>query len=152
MYLQNFFQKHVVATLVGLAVPVFFPPCYVYREVGIVIVGGEHTENLLGVSADGILECKNGYKDCEFNCSQKFGLNPIPVEIKCPFNKDNPYYDKFYTMPEMYVPQVTNGWNVDHCLTLELNVLLNNRFCNLYFLVPMRNHRHYSEIKLPTPA
>ena len=119
MYLQNFFQKHVVATLVGLAVPVFFPPCYVYREVGIVIVGGEHTENLLGVSADGILECKNGYKDCEFNCSQKFGLNPIPVEIKCPFNKDNPYYDKFYTMPEMYVPQVTSemfAFNSDKCI------------------------------------
>ena len=116
---QILFQKHVVATLVGLALPVFFAPCYVYREVGIVIVGGEHTENLLGVSADGVLECRNGYKDCEFNCSKKFGVNPIPVEIKCPYNKDNPYYDKYYTMPEIYVPQVTSemfAFNSDKCI------------------------------------
>ena len=41
------------------------------------------------------------------------------MEIKCPYNKDNPYYDKFYTMPEIYVLQVTSeifAFNSDKCL------------------------------------
>ena len=76
-------------------------------------------DNLLGVSADGVLECQNGYTNCKFNCSEKCGIKPIPVEIKCPYNKDNPYYDKYYNMPEIYVPQVTSeicAFGADKCL------------------------------------
>ena len=113
------FQTHVIATIVGLALPSLFPPCYIYREVGTVVINGENKDNLLGVSADGLLECEYGYTNCKFNCSEKFGSKPIPVEIKCPYNKDNPYYDKYYTMPEIYVPQVTSeifAFNSDKCL------------------------------------
>ena len=28
--------------------------------------------------------------------------------MKCPFNLDNPYMDPFYTLPEMYIPQLTS--------------------------------------------
>ena len=74
---------------------------------------------MLGVSADGLLECEYGYTNCKFKCSEKFGSKSIPVEIKCPYNKDNPYYDKYYTMPERYVPQATSeifAFNSDKCL------------------------------------
>ena len=87
--------------------------------MGIVVINGENKDNLLGVSADGVLECQNGYTNCKFNCSKKCGIKPIPVEIKCPYNKDNPYYDKYYNMPEIYVPQVTSkicAFGTDKCL------------------------------------
>ena len=74
---------------------------------------------MLGVSADGLLECEYGYMNCKFKCSEKFGSKPIPVEIKCPYNKDNAYYDKYYMMPERYVLQVTSeifAFNSDKCL------------------------------------
>ena len=87
--------------------------------MGIVVINGENKDNLLGVSADGLLKCEYGYTNCKFNCLEKCGIKPIPVEIKCPYNKDNPYYDKYYNMPEIYVPQVTSkicAFSADKCL------------------------------------
>ena len=105
-----FLQKHVIATIIGLALPSLFPLCYIFHEVGTVVINRKNKDNLLGVSADGLLECEYGYTNCKFNCSEKFGSKPIPVENKCPYNKDNPYYDKYYTMPEIF------AFNSDKCL------------------------------------
>ena len=43
----------------------------------------------------------------------------IPVEIKCPYNRNNSYYEKYYSLPERYVPQVTSemfAYSAEYCL------------------------------------
>ena len=77
----------VLATLASTFLPALFPPCYLFTEVGTVVVSGAKRENLLGVSADGILHCMYD----SINCPYK----KISLEIKCPFNLDNPYMDPF---------------------------------------------------------
>ena len=56
-------QVHVIGTLLSQVLPALFPPCYVFREVGPVIVSGQIREELLRVSSDGVIECING-NDC----------------------------------------------------------------------------------------
>ena len=87
--------------------PALFPPCYVFREVGPVIVSGEIRDELLCVSADGVIECING-KDCCYSDETLDHEKKITIEIKCPFNLDNPFYNPLYILPERYVPQVTS--------------------------------------------
>ena len=48
-------QVHVIGTLLSQVLPALFPPCYVFREVGPVIVSGEIREELLCVSSDGVI-------------------------------------------------------------------------------------------------
>ena len=41
------------------------------------------------------------------------------MEIKCPYNRNNPYYEKYYGLPERYVPQVTSemfAYSAEYCL------------------------------------
>ena len=87
--------------------PALFPPCYVFREVGPVIVSGEIREELLCVSSDSVIECING-NDCCYSDETLDHAKKITVEIKCPFNLDNPFYNPLYILPERYVPQVTS--------------------------------------------
>ena len=102
-----------------MALPALCPPCHVFKEVGTVIVTSENDENLLGVSADGVIECCNNYTNCEYNCTEENEVKCIPVEVKCPFNRDNPFYDKYYSLPERYVPQITSeifAYKADFCI------------------------------------
>ena len=100
-------QVHVIGTLLSQVMPALFPPCYVFREVGPVIVSGEIREELLCVSSDGVIECING-NDCCYSDETLDHAKKITVEIKCPFNLDNPFYNPLYILPERYVPQVTS--------------------------------------------
>ena len=100
-------QVHVIGTLLSQVMPALFPPCYVFQEVGPVIVSGEIREELLCVSSDGVIECING-NDCCYSDETLDHMKKITVEIKCPFNLDNPFYNPLYILPEHYVPQVTS--------------------------------------------
>ena len=100
-------QVHVIGTLLSQVMPALFPPCYVFREVGLVIVSGKIREELLCVSSDGVIECING-NDCCYSDETLDHAKKITVEIKCPFNLDNPFYNPLYILPECYVPQVTS--------------------------------------------
>lgn len=99
---------NVIGTLVSCVLPALFPPCYVFREVGPVVADGENRDNLLCVSADGIIECINASQECHYATEDNDHKMKIPVEIKCPFNLDNLFYDPLYILPERYVPQVTS--------------------------------------------
>ena len=76
--------------------------------MGTVVVSGAKRGNLLGVSADGILHCMYDGINCPYNDGICDHTKKISLEIKCPFNLDNPYMDPFYTLPQMYVPQITS--------------------------------------------
>ena len=102
LYLLTF-QKHVTATLVALAIPSLYPPCHVFTEVGSVIISDGNDKNILGVSADGVIQCSYEYTNCPYKCTKNEEIQRIPVEIKCPYNTNNPYYDKYYGLPERYV-------------------------------------------------
>ena len=97
----------MIGTVVSQVMPALLPPCYVFREVGPVIVSGGIRDELLCVSADGVIECING-KDCCYSDEKLDHTNTITVEIKCPFHLDNPFYNPLYILPEHYVPQVTS--------------------------------------------
>ena len=88
--------------------PALFPPCYVLTEVGPVVISGEKRENLLAVSADGVLHCIHNGIDCPFDDNSMDHTKKISLEIKCPYNNENPYADVLYNVPKIYVPQVTS--------------------------------------------
>ena len=54
-----------------------------------------------------MIECING-NDCCYSDETLDRVKKITVEIKCPFNLDNPFYNPLYILPERYVPQVTS--------------------------------------------
>ena len=58
--------------------------------------------------ADGVIECINGSQECPYATEDNDHSMKIPVEIKCPYNLDNLFYDPLYILPEHYVPQVTS--------------------------------------------
>ena len=126
-----------------MALPALFPPCFIFREVGPVIIHGEEQENILVVSADGLIKCSNGSKNCRFNCCAQFGDKPIPVEIKCPYNHDNPYYEKYYTIPEIYVPQVTS----EMCAFSSDKLLLATKSENSIILKYIENNEYTWELE-----
>ena len=91
-----------------MAIPSLYPPCHVFTEVGSVIIKDGNDENILGVSADGVIQCSYEYTNCPYKCMENDEIQRIPVEIKCPYNRNNPYYEKYYGLPERYVPQITS--------------------------------------------
>ena len=102
-----------------MAIPSLYPPCHVFTEVGIVIINYGNDENILGVSADGVIQCSYEYTNCPYKCTENDEIKWIPVEIKCPYNRNNPYYEKYYGLPERYVPQVTSemfAYSAEYCL------------------------------------
>lgn len=88
--------------------PALFPPCYILSEVGPVVISGEKRENLLAISADGVFHCVHYGIDCPFDDGSIDHNKKVSLEIKCPFNCNNPYTDMLYTLPKMYVPQITS--------------------------------------------
>ena len=100
--------------------PALFPPCFVLTEVGPVIIGGENRENLLGVSVDGIVHCINDGIDCPYDDESCDHTKIISLEIKCPYNCENPYTDMLYDIRNIYVPQITSQMFV---FSSELGIL-----------------------------
>ena len=47
-------------------------------------------------------------QECHYATEDNDHKMKIPVEIKCPFNLDNLFYDPLYILPVRYVPQVTS--------------------------------------------
>ena len=81
-----------------------------------VIITSQNVDNLLGLSADGVIECRN---NCEYNCTEENKVQCIPVEVKCYFNWDYPFYNKYYCLPEHYLPQITSEmfpYRADFCI------------------------------------
>ena len=95
-------EIHAVATLVGCIMPALLPPCYVFLESGPAFIHGSSWKNLIEVSVDGIIQCKNG----EVCTHDHRGRKKIAVEVKCHYPTDN--FPKFpmYRLPTRYVPQM----------------------------------------------
>ena len=101
-----------------MAIPSLYPPWHVFT-VGTVIINSGNNENILGVSADAVIQCSYEYTNCPYKCTENDEIKQIPVEIKCPYNRNNPYYEKYYGLPERYVAQVTSEmfvYSADYCL------------------------------------
>ena len=95
-------EIHAISMLVGLAMPALLAPCYVFQECGPMFILGQNQRNLIDVSGDGMLQCKNGE-----NCNQKHPKDQrIAVEAKCLHPSED--FPKFplYRMPTHHVPQI----------------------------------------------
>ena len=95
-------EIHAVATLVGCIMPALLPPCYVFLESGPAFIHGSSQKNLIEVSVDGIIQCKND----EVCTHDHRGRKKIAVKVKCHYPTDN--FPKFpmYRLPTRYVPQM----------------------------------------------
>ena len=95
---------HAISTFVGLMLPALKPKCYSFYEVGPQFIHSQTQENLIGVSADGIIECPVGP-----TCSNKRIADPykrIVVEAKCMYpSTDSPKFPS-YSLPFRHVSQV----------------------------------------------
>ena len=93
---------HAVATLVGCIMPALLAPCYIFLECGPPFIHGLSRKNLIEVSVDGIVQCKNG----EVCIHDHRGRKKIAVEVKCDYPSDD--FPKFpmYRLPTRYVPQM----------------------------------------------
>ena len=56
-------EVNATATLISTVVPAYLPACYAFYEVGPTFVNSPDNNNLLEVSADGLLQCSFS-KDC----------------------------------------------------------------------------------------
>ena len=53
-------EINAIASVVGLLMPALLPSCFAFFEVGPQFIHGIHRENLIKVSADGIINCTHG--------------------------------------------------------------------------------------------
>ena len=82
--------------------PVLLPPCYIFLECGPAFIHGASRKNLIKVSVDGIIQCKNGKVYTHDHRARK----KIAVEVKCHYpSKDFPKFP-MYRLPTRYVPQM----------------------------------------------
>ena len=96
-------EVNPTATLISTIVPAYLPACYAFYEVGPTFVNSHDRDNLLEVSADGILQC-SFEKECpNYNIH---GEQKILVEIKSPVPQENVAETIFYQVPSRYMPQV----------------------------------------------
>ena len=76
--------------------PAFLPDCYRYLEVGPSFISGAEKEQLIEVSADGVVQCMDS------NCTNTHThAKKIIIENKCPYPTDNVPHE-----PYNYVPQI----------------------------------------------
>ena len=97
-------EVNAIATIISTIIPAYLPACFAFYEVGPAFVGSEKNENLLEVSADGLLQCSSGYESC-LNY-ELHGNRKIVVEIKSPTPQENVAETIFYEVPNRYVPQL----------------------------------------------
>ena len=95
-------EIHAVATLVGCIMPVLLASCYIFLECGPAFIHGLSRNNLIEVSMDGIVQCKNS----EVCTHDHRGRKKIAVEVKCHYPSDD--FPKFpmYRLPTRYVLQM----------------------------------------------
>ena len=93
---------HGVSMLVGCIMPGLLPPCYIFLECGPAFIHGASRKNLIEVSMDGIIQCKNG----EVCTHDHRGRKKIAVEVKCNYPSED--FPKFpiYRLPTRYIPQM----------------------------------------------
>ena len=109
-------EIHAISTLVGLAMPALLPSCYVFLECGPMFIHGQNCRNLIEVSGDGMLQCKNGE-----NCNQKHPKDRrIAVEAKHLYPSED--FPKFplYRMPMQHIPQTLCEMAVNNVTELWL--------------------------------
>ena len=108
-------EKNILATLIGLIIPAFLPPCYAFFEVGAKFISGTSCREKVEVSADGILKCTEGD-----NCVNNHENKNIVIEIKSPFpTKENPHVTT-YDIPVRYIPQILCEMEAWECSELWL--------------------------------
>ena len=94
-------KKNILATLTGLVIPAFLPPCYAFFEVGAKFISGTSCRDKVEVSTDGILKCTDSD-----NCLNNHEKKNILIEIKSPFPmKENPHVTT-YDIPLRYIPKL----------------------------------------------
>ena len=76
--------------------PALLPPYYVFLECGPMFIHEQNWRNLIEVSGDGMLQCKNGE-----NCNQKHPK----VEAKCLYPSEDFPKLPLYRMPTCHIPQ-----------------------------------------------
>ena len=97
-------EVNAIATLISTVVPAYLPACYAFYELGPAFVHSEERQNILEVSADGLLQCSNRTDSCpnyEVHRDRK-----ILVEIKSPVPKENVTETVYYDVPNRYMAQV----------------------------------------------
>ena len=52
-------KVNAIAMLISTVVPAYLPACYAFYELGPAFVHSEEQQNILEVSADGLLQCSN---------------------------------------------------------------------------------------------
>ena len=111
-------EINATATLVSTVVPAYLLACYSFYEVGPAFVHLESRHNLLEVSADGVLRCSHGGKDCPNY--HIHGDRTILVEIKSPVPQENVTETLFYEIPSRYMPQTQAELRAYKCSELWL--------------------------------
>ena len=96
-------EVNATATLLSTVVPAYLPACYAFYKVGPTFINAEDRDNLLEVSADGLLQCSFG-KDCPNY--HIHGDRRILVEMKSPVPQENIAETIFYEVPSRYIAQV----------------------------------------------
>ena len=111
-------EINATATLVSTVVPAYLLACHSFYEVGPAFVHLETRQNLLEVSADGVLRCSHGGKDCPNY--HIHGDRTILVEIKSPVPQENVAETLFYEIPSRYVAQTQAELRAYKCSELWL--------------------------------
>ena len=97
-------EVNATATLVTSILPAYLPACYAFFEVGGTFIQGNVFQNLMEVSADGILQCIAGDNNCPNY--HIHGDRKILVEIKSPVLQENIVETLYYEVPSRYMPQL----------------------------------------------
>ena len=109
---------NTTSTLISTIVPVYLPACYSFYEVGPAFVNSEERIKLLEVSADGVLRCSHGEKECPNY--HIHGNRFILVEMKSPVPQENIAETIFYEVPSRYVPETQAELRAYKCTELWL--------------------------------
>ncbi|MCG8623731.1 MAG: YqaJ viral recombinase family protein, partial [Proteobacteria bacterium] len=111
-------EVNATATFISTVLPAYLPACFAFYEVGPASINSEKRDNLLEVSADGILQCSHGGKDCPNY--HIHGERRILIEMKSPVPQENIAETIFYEVPARYVPQVQAQMKAYNCNELWL--------------------------------
>lgn len=95
-------EVNALATVVGVFMPAFLPPCYTFVEIGPFFIPGTNVERLIEVSADGILTSPS----CESSCEADHHHGPIALELKCPIPKPDDILPVFYSVQKHHAVQL----------------------------------------------
>ena len=98
-------EINAMATLMSVIMPALLPSCYTLYEVGMQFIHGRNLRNLIEVSADGLIKCRNGSNCTNVNIGVRQAHKTIVAEAKCIFPSDD--FPKFphYKLPIWHVPQ-----------------------------------------------